>query len=150
VTTPEPPPEAKLIARLRGEMFPAVSMREAARRAGFSVATWTQIEQGYRKVTALLTIPITGTAEKVARMALVVSATPAQLREAGRSDAAAILKKLIDAGPDPEAQVIEKIRASGDFTERQKRLLIDLVQRETELARNSTLVVVWRKPSVCV
>lgn len=132
MTTPEPPPEAKLIARLRGEMFPAVSMREAARRAGFSVATWTQIEQGYRKVTSALTIPIAGTAEKVARMSLVVGATPEQLRETGRGDAATILRRLIAAGPDPSAQLVEKIRASGDFTERQKRALIDMINREPE------------------
>lgn len=132
MTFPEAPPEAQLIARLRGDMFPPVSRREAARRAGFSVATWTQIEQGYRKVTSALVIPITGTAEKVARMGLVVGAEPGQLREAGRDDAAVILQKLIDAGPDPEAQMIEKIRASSDFTERQKRRMIQLLQKDAE------------------
>lgn len=131
MTTPPAPPEAQLIHRLREDMFPAVSMREAARRAGFSVATWSQIEQGHRKVTSSLTIPITGTAEKVARMALVVGATPEQLREAGRDDAARDLQKLIDAGPDPGDQMVEKIRQSRDFTERQKQALIEMVRRET-------------------
>lgn len=130
MTTPQAPPEARLIARLRREKVPPLSMREAARRAGFSVATWTQNEQGYRKVTALLTIPITATDEKLARMALVVGATPAQLREAGRDGAARMLQKLIDAGPDPKSQLAEKIRQSRDFTDRQKQALIEMVLRE--------------------
>jgi transcriptional regulator with XRE-family HTH domain len=130
VTTPEPPPEAQLISRLREGMVPTVSMREAARRAGFSVATWSQIEQGYRKVARSLVIPITGTAEKVARMGLVVGADPGELSEVGREDAAVILRKLVDAGPDPRAQMVEVIRQSRDFTERQKRALIEMVLRE--------------------
>lgn len=132
MTTPEPPPEAKLIARLRLDAVPALSMREAARRAGMSASLWTQYEQGYRKVTPAVTIPMRATADKLARMGLTVSATPDQLSDAGRGDAAAILRKLIDAGPDPKAQMVEKIRASSDFTERQKRALIDMIQRDTD------------------
>ena len=131
MTTHEPPPEAKLIARLRQDQVPSLSMREAARRAGMSAALWTQNEQGYRKVTPAVTIPISATADKLAAMALVVGATPAQLREAGRDDAAGILQKLIDAGPDPTAQMVEKIQQSRDFTEQQKRALIEMVQRES-------------------
>lgn len=130
MTTPEPPPEARLITELREAAFPALSMREAARRAGMSASLWTQYEQGYRKVTPAVTIPVRATADKLASMALVVGATPGQLREAGRDDAAGILEKLIDAGPDPRAQMAEKIRQSRDFTERQKRKLIELVLRE--------------------
>ncbi len=130
MTTPEPPSEARLIARLREGMAPSLSMREAAKRAGISPALWSQNEQGYRKVTPLVTIPIRATADKLASMAQVVGATPEQLREAGREDAAAILQKLIDAGPDPHAQLVERIRASRDFSERQKRALIELVLRD--------------------
>lgn len=140
MTTPQAPPEARLIARLREEMVPPVSMREAARRAGFSVATWSQNEQGYRKVTSLVTVPITATDEKLARMALVVGATPAQLRETGRDGAARMLQKLADAGPDPRTQMAEKIRQSREFTEQQKQALIDMLLRNDGLARISTLV----------
>lgn len=129
MTTPEPPPEAKLITRLREGRVPPLSMREAARRAGFSAPTWMQNEQGYRKVAPGVTIPIRATAEKLARMALVVRAAPAQLREAGRDDAAGILQKLIDAGPDPAAQLEEVLRHSRDLTEAQKRELIELVRQ---------------------
>jgi hypothetical protein len=130
VTTPEPPPEARLIARLRREMVPPVSLREAARRAGFSVATWTHNEQGWRKVTPAMIIPITATDDKLARMALVVGATPEQLREAGRDEAGRMLQKLIDAGPDPAGQMVARIRESRDFTEAQKQALIGMVRRE--------------------
>ena len=129
VTTPEPPPEAKLITRLREDRVPPLSMREAARRAGFSVTTWMQNEQGYRKVTPAVTISIRATAEKLARMALVVGAKPEQLTEAGRGDAAGILARLIDAGPDPAAQLEEALRHSRDLSEAQKRELIELVRR---------------------
>lgn len=127
MTTPEPPPEAKLIARLREAQFPPLSMREAARRAGMSAAAWTQNEQGYRKVTPAVTIPITATAGKLARMALVVGASPEQLREAGRADAAAILEKL--AAASPEDRLEEALRNSRDLSEQQKRRLIELVRQ---------------------
>lgn len=134
MTTPEPPPEAQLIARLREDAVPPLSMREAARRAGFSVATWTQNEQGYRKVTSSVIVPIRATDEKLARMALVVGATPQQLADVDRREAARILGKLIEAGPDQNEQMIAVIRTSRDFTERQKGALIDMVRR----ARDST------------
>lgn len=105
-------------------------MREAARRAGMSASLWTQYEQGYRKVTPAVTIPMRATGDKLARMGLVTGATPEQLRDAGRDDAATILQKLIDAGPDPKAQLAEAIRHSRDFSERQKRALVELVLRE--------------------
>lgn len=132
MTTAEPPPEAQLIARLRLEQVPPLSMREAARRAGFSVATWTQNEQGYRKVTPQLMIPIRAVADKLARMAMVVGATPDQLREAGRDDAARIQVKLIDAGPDEKAQLAEALRHSSDLTGKQKQALIDMLFRDAD------------------
>lgn len=128
-TLPEPPPEAQLIARLRGEM--RLSVREAARRAGIGVATWTQNEQAYRRVAPGMAIRIRATDDKLAAMALVVGAAPGQLREAGRDGAAAILARLIDAAPDPVAQMVEKIRASSEFTEGQKRAMIRALHDST-------------------
>lgn len=129
-TLPQPPPEARLITQLREAKVPPLSMREAARRAGFSVATWTQNEQGYRKVALGLVIPIRATPEKLARMALVVGATPDELEEAGRGDAARMLGKLIEAGPDPHEQLAETVQQSRDFSESQKRALIELISRD--------------------
>ena len=134
-TLPGAPPEAQLIAQLREAKVPVMSMREAARRAaqiapnGFSVATWTQNEQGYRKVTDGVVIPIRATDERLAYMALVVGAAPGQLETAGRPEAAVILKKLLAAGPDPLADTIEAVRASKDLTEQQRRVILDAIQR---------------------
>lgn len=130
MTSPLPPPEAKLIAELRTAIVPTLSMREAARRAGMSPALWTQNEQGYRKVAPGVTIPIKATPDKLAQMALTVGAKPGQLAERGRPDAAAVLERLLAAGPDPMAQMIETVRGSRDFSERQKRKLIEMLERE--------------------
>lgn len=132
VTTPQAPPEAQLIRELREGLIPSLSMRQAARRAGMSASLWTQYEQGYRKITPAITIAMRATPEKLARMAQVVGATPEQLRAAGRGDAAVMLQKLLDAGPDPKEQMAEKIRQSRDFTERQKSALIEMLLREEQ------------------
>jgi len=97
-----------------------------------SASLWTQYEQGYRKVTPLVTIPVTATDDKLAAMAQVVGASPDQLRETGRGDAAATLQKLIETGPDPYAQLVEQVRASRGLSERQKRALIELVLRDAQ------------------
>jgi len=128
-TSTAPPPEAQLISRLRQEHVPPLSMRKAARRAGMSPALWTQNEQGYRKVARGIVIPVRATDDKLAAMALVVGAAPDQLRSAGRDSAAAMLEKLLAAGPDENGQLIEAISQSRDFTERQKRALIEMIRR---------------------
>lgn len=130
MTTPEPPPEAQLIKRLREEIVPTLSMREAAHRARFSPSTWAHIEHGRKSAAPGVVIPIRGTADNLAAMALVVGATQGQLREAGRDDAAVVLGRMLDAAPDPTAEMVAKIRASTEFTEVQKRLLIEKVVRD--------------------
>lgn len=130
VTTPEPPPEARLITQLREAMIPPLSMREAARRAGISPALWTQNENGWRKVAPGITVPIRARPDKLALMAMVVQATPEQLETAGRKDAAVILRKYLDAGPDASAQIAEVVRQSRDFTDQQKQALIQLIERD--------------------
>lgn len=134
MTTPEAPPEAKLIARLREAQIPALSMRGAAKRAGMSPALWTQNEQGHRKVAPGVTIPIRATPDKLASMALVVGAVPQQLRDAGREDAASILERLIAAGPDENERMIEAVRSSREFNDAQKQTLIKMIEH----ARTST------------
>jgi len=131
VTTPEPPPEARLIAELREAMIPPLSMREAARRADMSPALWASNEQGRRKVTSDVVIPIRATDEKLAHMALVVGATPEQLTEAGRPEAAKMLAKLIEEAPDEASQLVDAVK-EGKLTERQKNALIDLIHRKLD------------------
>jgi hypothetical protein len=129
-TAPQQPPEMALIRRRREDRVPHLSMREAARRAGISSPWWRVLETGIRRVKGQ-DFPETANAETLARMALVVGATEQELRDTGRADAAEKLAKLIAAGPDPVEQIAEVIRQSSDFSDRQKRYLTDLLERDT-------------------
>jgi len=68
-----------------------LSAREAARRTGISEGRWRQIASGYQVVSAGVYAPVHGPPRTLARMAAVVGVTPAQLRKAGRPDAAKAL-----------------------------------------------------------
>lgn len=67
------------------------SARAAARQAGISEGRWRQITSGYQVVSPGVYAPVRGPARTVARMAAVAGLTPAQLRTAGRDDAARLL-----------------------------------------------------------
>ena len=129
-TTPQPPPEMRLIRQRREDAVPRLSMREAARRAGISAPWWRVLETGIRRVKGQ-DFPERANAETLARMALVTGVTPGGLTGAGRADAAAVLTKLLAATPDPAAQLIEAVQHSREFTERQKAHLTDLLRRES-------------------
>ena len=129
-TSPQPPPEAVLIREHRLAMVPHLSLREAARRAGISSPWWRVLETGVRRVKQQ-DFPESANPETLARMAQVVGVTPAQLAEAGRPDAAAILEKLLAAPPDPVSDLIRSVEHSGELSERQKAHLIDLLRRES-------------------
>lgn len=97
-TTPEPPPEAVLIAGMR-ERPPRQSIRAAATAAGISEGRWRQIEHGVRRFRGTA-YPERGPAPTIAKMARAVGAVPEQLAAAGRPDAAAELEALLTvAGP---------------------------------------------------
>lgn len=98
MTSPKPPPEARLIQRRREEP-PRISMSEAARRAHMSDTRWRQLENGYR---LMLGKPVreSAPAQTLAAMAQAVGVTPDELREAGRPDAAGELEALL-AVPAP-------------------------------------------------
>ncbi|WP_195166918.1 helix-turn-helix transcriptional regulator [Mycobacteroides abscessus] len=85
------PPEAALIRRLRTAMTPKLSIRAAAADVGISEARWRQVESGYQTVRAGVQEPVIAPAETLARMANGVDATPDQLRDVGRADAAEVL-----------------------------------------------------------
>jgi transcriptional regulator with XRE-family HTH domain len=84
-----------------------LSAREAARRAGISEGRWRQIASGYQVVSAGVYAPVRGPAGTLARMAAVVGVTPAQLRRAGRPDAA---RALAAAEPDVSRELLQRIR----------------------------------------
>lgn len=98
MASPQPPPEAVLIARKREEA-PRMSIRAAAEQAGISETRWRQIESG-RRMFQGKPWPERAPAAILARMARVVSVTATELEKAGRPDAAAEL----DALPLPEVR----------------------------------------------
>jgi transcriptional regulator with XRE-family HTH domain len=108
------PPEARLIRERRLRLD--LSIREAARRAGFSEGSWRRTE-GTRDLTR--------TPDTVARMAQVIGLSPAELEAAGRPDAAAVLTRLPPlAMPDADAPVTrQELRALLDRVEELSRLL---------------------------
>ncbi|MFT4126253.1 MAG: hypothetical protein QM662_08490 [Gordonia sp. (in: high G+C Gram-positive bacteria)] len=91
------PSEAELIERLRTQARPKLPVREAARRASISEGRWRQVIKGYRQETKDVRVPVRAPADTLARMARVVGATPQQLREVGRDDAAAELEATLSA-----------------------------------------------------
>jgi lambda repressor-like predicted transcriptional regulator len=91
---PEPPPWGALIgAALRRA---GISAREAARRAGISEGRWRQITGGYQVVSPGVYAQVRGPGSTLAKMAAVAGVTPAELRAAGREDAAQELARQQD------------------------------------------------------
>lgn len=100
---PDEPAEARLLRTARESHRPRkLSMREAARRAGLSESHWRHVEAGY-ELKGGHRIPVKASAGTLARMASATGVTPAQLRDAGRDDAAAL---LAEAGELAETGVI--------------------------------------------
>lgn len=115
---PEPPAWGALItaALHRAQL----SAREAARRAGISEGRWRQITAGYQVVSAGIYAPVRGPAATLARMAAVVGVTAAQLRQAGRADAA----KILDAAPAATAAADEVLQRVREMDQTQARELL--------------------------
>lgn len=89
---PAPPPEAEIIrvARLARGLSPETAAKRTTVRLGGG--RWRHIEQGYTR-----RVPYTPTiapAKTLAHMARVVGVQPQQLVDAGREDAAEILREI--------------------------------------------------------
>jgi hypothetical protein len=106
---PEPPPWGALITAALARN--GLSAREAARRAGLSEGRWRQITGGYQVVSPGVYAEVRGPAGTLARMGAVADVTPAQLRAAGRDDAAMILAGQQGPEPDVGAEMLERVRA---------------------------------------
>jgi hypothetical protein len=103
---PSPPPWGVLITRALANA--QLSARQASRRAGISEGRWRQIASGYQVVSPGVYAPVHGPAQTLARMAAVAGVTPAQLTEAGRTDAAnALASQKTDASHE---QMLQRVR----------------------------------------
>ncbi len=90
---PPAPPEAVLI-RLAREAA-GIPVAAAAKRAGVSVARWSQIESG-SEIRHGAVSPVTGRAGTIARMAAEVGVSPERMETEGqRPDAAEILREIL-------------------------------------------------------
>ena len=117
--TTHPPPEAQRISDRLDELD--MSARQAALTAGISPTLMLQIRRGQRAASA----------RAMAKTARAHRWTPGDLAAMNRADAAALLERMLPgADPDPAAEMVERIRGSREFTERQKRHLIGLIERD--------------------
>src|SRR5262249_1130533 len=128
-----PPPEAQLIAYRRVSHHPALSMRQAARLAGISPQSWSNVETGSKFIGSGMKLPHTGTAGMVARMAFVLDISPDDLRGCDREDAAAILTTISTAQPSVRyaetiSQAVRLVSAATGLSDRQKQRLQGLIE----------------------
>jgi helix-turn-helix protein len=98
MTKPSPPPEAVLI-RLAREAA-RIKAPAAAKSAGVSVARWSQIETGYETRLGRYK-PVRAPEGTLAHMAHAVGVGPERLEEAGRPDAAMVLREIQRQQLDP-------------------------------------------------
>jgi hypothetical protein len=92
---PAPPPEATLIGLARKAA--GLSVPAAVRRTTEDVigqARWSQIESGYEN-KAGRPVPVRGRDDTVAHMSFAVGVTPEELEDAGRPDAADVLRIIL-------------------------------------------------------
>ncbi len=131
---PSAPPEAVLI-RLAREAA-GIPVAAAAKRAGVSVARWSQIENG-SEIRHGAVSPVNGRAGTIARMAAEVGVTPERMAaEGGRPDAAEILREIRRRqGPGPAAPLRDALPEPTPEMERDMEDLLAAIESAYELAR---------------
>jgi transcriptional regulator with XRE-family HTH domain len=88
---PEPPPESPLIRTVR--LAARLTTAQAAKRAGISKARWSQVENGYERRGGEVSA-VTATDGLLARMAEAIGLDAERLDQAGRHDAAIVLREM--------------------------------------------------------
>ncbi|MCZ4605246.1 helix-turn-helix transcriptional regulator [Streptomyces sp. Lzd4kr] len=113
---PEPPPEAVLIRRARQAR--GMTRAQAAERSGVVKASrWGQIENGYLMKDGVPVATKVGDMQ-LAHMARTVGVSPERLDDAGRADAAEILREI--ARQETEASQDQE-RPYADLSDRLER-----------------------------
>jgi lambda repressor-like predicted transcriptional regulator len=120
---PEPPPWGAVITA--GLRRSRLSARQASRQAGISEGRWRQIAGGYQVVSPGVYAPVRGPAATLARMAAVAGVSAADLRAAGRADAALLLEDQVSRGT--HAELLDRIRAMD--SEQARTLLIEIAEQ---------------------
>ena len=106
---PTPPPEGELIRIAREAM--AISAETAAERTPIRLqgSRWRHIERGWERTRPELKT-VHAPARTLAQMARTVGITPERLTEAGRDDAAKILREIQRQGGAGTAEAAERAR----------------------------------------
>lgn len=138
---PEQLPEGRLIAVAQKRA--RLSGRKAADLAGMSEGHWRAIVSGSRSISKGVWVPVRGPADTIARMAQVVGATPEQLDEVGRGDAAEELRQLQPDGQRPartpmdeaEELIAESGEIAAELLERARRMDLRRQRALLEVAR---------------
>jgi transcriptional regulator with XRE-family HTH domain len=113
MTTPEPPPEAILIRRVRQAR--RISTADAARAAGISKPWWSMIESG-TSTRHGVTKPVTAKPEVLASMAAVIGLSAERMREV-RPDAADIMDEAAELSGTASASIPKMgVRGRGTTT----------------------------------
>ena len=121
---PDPPAWGTVISAALGRA--GLSAREAARRADLSEGRWRQITGGYQVVSPGVYAPVRGPAATLAKMAAVAGVSPAELRAAGREDAAALLASQPASQPAAD-DLIDRVRAMS--TDQARELLAAIARQ---------------------
>ncbi|MFE7272993.1 hypothetical protein [Streptomyces sp. NPDC057623] len=120
---PEPPPEADLIRLARQAR--GLSPEEAAERTPVRIKgfRWRQIEKGFKGKVGE-SDPVKALPKTLAHMAHTVGVTPSRLVEAGREDAAQILREIQIQNAGQTASLPDPLDALD--SERQ-RIIVDML-----------------------
>lgn len=108
-----PTPEGQLIKRVREGLRPRVTVGDAAERAGISAEMWGHIERGHRSAGKDKgRTPVRATGSTLAHMAFEIGVTADQLVEAGRGDAAEVLRTMDGKEAEPEVTEVQVDRGT--------------------------------------
>lgn len=133
MSRPDAPAEGKLVETLRNGFAPPLTLRAAAAAIGISDRRWRQIENGY-KMEGGAPVRVHAPADTLARMARVVGASPEQLRDAGRGDAAELLDKGVESAAGARSNRRPAAASGAAFTAEEKSMVATVSVREQRVA----------------
>jgi transcriptional regulator with XRE-family HTH domain len=137
---PEKPAQSAEGAALQRAMVrERLSARQAANQAGISEGRWRQIVAGYQSAGGQH-IPVTAPPATLARMAAAVGVTADDLTEAGRSDAAEILRDLTQRRPQP-VNPGDDITAAAERDEAVRRVMLNPDLSDDDKRRIAALLI---------
>lgn len=125
MSTPAPPPEAALIRVARQAAGLSIAAAAQAAIIDISLPRWSQIETGY-EIRRGKAKPVRARDDTIAHMAYVTGVSPARLDQAGRPEAAEVLRE-IHRRQDARSTVPEGTESLDGLTPEEIRIVRDFV-----------------------